>query len=309
MCASADYVKWAGILMESIMMKNTWLKSKLCFHILVDRVDEDDKEKLKRFALKWHISIFMYFINDQNMESFTQFTLTTKNGGNLYSMYYRWLIPYVVEQEIDKILYIDIDSVCIKNIYNLLNETFDGTILAVRDGWDTMIAEKLKLTSGHSFCSGLVYMNLKKMREGNEAEKIIQYMYSCQTNHIDLALPDQDAGNVILDGKVSFASNLYHYSQVLENEEHLKESWQKSIDNAYFVHLQGAYKPWRLEAQYFTAGKAWKDAQMHSEWKDIPAVEKKRNGYRLAAKAAKVNRQYLKFLEFKLKFGLCHIQK
>ncbi len=200
-------------------------------------------------------------MNDTNMDSFTQFRLTNKSGKNIYSMYYRWLIPYLVDKKIERILYIDTDSVCVRDISILLNEKFEEPILAIHDVYDKELAERLKLNSGHCFCSGLVYMNLNVMREGNDAEKIIQYMYHCQKNHIDLPLPDQDAGNVIFDGRVRYGSNLYHYSQTLEFREHLKESWQKTIKDAYFVHFQGGWKPWTRVAQYFVAGKIWIEAQ------------------------------------------------
>ncbi len=295
--------------MEFIMIKNGWLKNKLYFHILTDWVNDEDREKLQKFAEKWNVVIVLYLMNDSNMDSFTQFRLTNKSGKNIYAMYYRWLIPYVVDQQIQKILYLDIDSVCVRDISVLLNEKFEEPILAVRDVFDIELAKRLKLNSGHCFCAGFIFMNLTKIRKENDAEKIIQYLYHCQTNHIPLPLTDQDAGNVIFDGRVRFASSLYHYSQTLEFLEHLKEGWQNTIKDAYFVHFQGGWKPWTRVAQYFVAGKIWTEAQSNSEWKDISPTGKRRSLFRYAARAARVNGNYLKWLWYKLQYGLYHFKK
>lgn len=312
MCASTDYIKWIGILMESIMMKNFWLRKSLVFHLLVDDVAEEDKEKLKRFSEKWNVAIVLYFMNDKNMDGFTHFSLTTKNGKILYSYFYRWLIPYVVDKNIEKVLYLDADSVCNRDISEILIEEFEEPLLAVLDNnvFREINAKRLKLKSENYFCGGFTYLNIRRLKQDHVIEKILQYLSDCVKNHIDLPLTEQDAANLVLEGKVKIADDSYHYSILLENKEVEKKNVQDGIENAYFIHFMGKVKPWHIEAQDYSVGKVWEAAKLHSEWKDAPLVVTwDRERYRVAARGAKMSGNYLKWVEYKLKFGLYHFKK
>lgn len=303
MCVNDDYVKWAGVFMESVMVKNPWLKNLLCFHLLVDMVNEEDKNKLKEFSDRWNISIALYFMNDKNMDNFSQFGVTTKNGKILYSFYYRWLIPYVVDKSIDKVLYIDVDSVCNSDIRQVLQEKFSEPILVVRDNYmfREANADRLNIKAGDYFCGGLSYLNIHKMKREHIVEKILQYLCDCVKRHIDLPLAEQDAANLILDGNAKIADDSYHYSIVLENKEMLKDRMPKGINNAYFVHFMGKAKPWRVESQDFSITQVWLNAKANSEWRDVPLVVSwNQKAYRAAAIAAWINKDYTKWAGYKI---------
>lgn len=310
MCVNDAYVKWAGILMESIMIKNPNLKKTLCFHLLTDSIYEEDKEKLKRLAKKWNIPIVLYFMNDNNVDQFSRFTRSLKNGKFLYSMYYRWLIPYVVDQGIEQILYIDTDIVCVNDIFPLLQEKFEEPFLVVHDMAEEYHATRLGMKSGFYFNSGFVYMNISKVKEQKVMAKILQYLHDCVQNHVDLMLPDQDAANIVLDGNVRYASDLYNFPYPLISKEMTKREIHKEAAQAYFVHFLTPIKQWNAESQGFPAVEIWANAKKRSEWKDVKLLENwNRKAYRVAYRAALLNKNYLKWMKYKLGFALYSLKR
>lgn len=298
--------------MESIMIKNDWLKNKLCFHLLIDTIHEEDREKLQRFAEKWKVSINLYFMNNRSMDSFTRFSLTTRNGKILYSYYYRWLIPYVVDPEIEKVLYLDTDTVCNNDVGPVLQEKFNEAIVAINDNYlfREFNAKRMNLSAKDYFCGGLTYLNIKKMKLDRTIEKILQYLHECVENHVDLPLTEQDAANLVLQGNVKIADDSYHYPVLLERKDMHSRKVQEAAKNAYFVHFMGRAKPWKIEAQDFSLVKVWTEAKLRSEWKDAELVgEWNRLAYRTAAIAAWSNGDYLKWTRCKIGSFICRVNK
>lgn len=312
MTPNADYIKWAGILMESIMMNNPWLRSKLYFHVLLDNLFEEDRKRLKSFSEKWDVSIVLYYMNDDNIACFTQFKNSKKNGKYIHSMYYRWLVPYVVDKEIKKVLYLDVDSVCNKNIFALLEESFEEPILAIKDFYiyRSLSAKRLNMNPDDCFCTGLIHMNIPRIQEEHLAEKVIQILYDYSTNGKDLPLIEQDAANIGVKGNLKIADNLYHYPVILESKAFVKQDIIKGAANAYFVHFLNKIKPWHIEAHEFPCGKVWLDAKMQSAWSDVDVMGKwDRQAYQVAARGAKMNKNYLRWIKYRLLFGILQLKK
>lgn len=305
------YIKWAGILMESIMRENPQLQFSVCFHLLTDAIYKKDREKLQRFATKWNVSIVLYFMNDTNFDKFTHFSRTQKNGKILYSIYYRLLLPYLVDHKIiKKVLCIDVDTVCNKNISQMLKEEFKEPLLVIHDIGEKAHAKRLNLKSGNYFCAGFMYMNIEKMIEDKAVERVIQYLYYCVTNNIDLPLADQDALNIVMEGNVKFTNSLYHYPLMMGNRDVGTNEIQKNVRNAYFVHFLGKDKPWDIHTQEFPLVKKWKEDKLHSDWKNVQLIgEWDRRAYRLAYRGAWISKDYLKWVIYKAKFSLFGLMK
>lgn len=313
---SMEWIKWAGVLMESIMMKTPQLKKSVCFHLLTDQIKEDDKAKLQKFADKWKVSVIAYFMNDNNVSKFGNFEKGKRNGKYVYAFYYRWLIPYVVDDSIEKILYLDVDTVCNKNILPILEETFEEPLLVVRDLEENLCVQRLRdigcftINLQHYFNTGFVHMNLNKVREKAVGEKIIQCLFNCVVNHIDLPIIEQDAANIALGGDVGYANILYHYPLDLGTKEAQAEKVQQEARDAYLVHFFRRVNPWLKQAQDFPTVKVWAEAKSQSEWRDAELVgEWDRLAYKTAARAALLNKNYWKWVKLKMHFLLLHFQK
>lgn len=296
--------------MESIMRKNPQLKNSVSFHILTDDIYEQDREKLEKFTEKWAVSISLYYMNDEMIDKFTDFPRSKVNGKTIYSMYYRWLIPHVVDQGIQKVLYLDVDTVCNRNILPLLQDEFEEPVLAVHDLKEKEFSKRLGLSSPYYFDTGLVHMNINAMINEHVTEKIFQCLYDCIGKNIDLLACEQDAANIVLDGKVKFGSDSYHYPLYLSSKMAKKIKIHKEAENAYLIHFLGISKPWKIEVQDFSTVKTWHADKVHSDWKDELIVGTwDRRAYRVASRAAWINNEYIKWLSYKVHFILFHFMK
>lgn len=166
-------------------------------------------------------------------------------------MYYRLFIENIFPQY-DKVLYLDCDIVVVGDISRLYNT-------ALGDKWIAGVTERLvynhevfskyvKVTTGvdpiNYINSGILVMNLKKLREVNLAE---QFMYVLSKYNIDVIDPDQAYINFLCRGNIKYLPNGWNRSPLPEEAEGglnivhyalYKKPWQYDdvINGEYFWH-------------------------------------------------------------------------
>lgn len=175
------------------------------FHIIDDGISEKIKNQLttiadpNRITLKWFKSKEIVPKNIVIPVDGSSFPLT---------VYLRVFSPYVVDKSLEKILYLDVDTIVQKDISELWNVDLGDHILgAVQDVGETMDCEwggvpnflELGLTAKTKyFNSGVLLINPKKWREEGISEKVITTL-STHKNHVRLA--DQYGLNVVFANK------------------------------------------------------------------------------------------------------------
>ncbi len=114
---------------------------------------------------------------------------------------YRLFIDQVLSNDINKIIYIDCDTLILKQIQSLWNiDIKNYCIGGVQECMDDSLKKDIGLNENDIYInSGLLLMNLKKMRE-NETAKKFKDFFSNTSNIV--RYPDQDAINVVLHGKI-----------------------------------------------------------------------------------------------------------
>lgn len=169
--------------------------------------------------------------------------------------YYRIFAPLYLPQYVDRILYIDPDTVILNSLHFFYHTDFgDNLIIGAKhfdgfvNGWN-----RFRLTlrkSDHYINAGIMLMNIEKMRELVTAEKI----FSCvRRNYLRLFLADQDVINIMFDGKTGTFSE---YQINLDERCFRRLARNMSVDEALsivekdtvIVHYNGKEKPWK--AQY-----------------------------------------------------------
>lgn len=164
---------------------------------------------------------------------------------------------------IDKVLYLDGDMLIEKDITGLYNIDLDNKYAAVVLDMPLVLAKenqckKLFLSYNEYFNSGMMLLNLKKMR----AEGISRKLYKYKENEINYFM-DQDAFNVIFNNNVIYL-NLYYNMvfRVLDNypleticnfyEIPLELSEEALLKKAYILHMASKFKPWMYYTPYLT---------------------------------------------------------
>ena len=159
------------------------------------------------------------------------------------------MLPEIVSA--DKVLYLDCDII----VRDSLSELFatDLTDLAcgvVEDqcGDDIRLHNPIRMFSKY-FNSGVLLMNLDYWRNNHVADKLVLWIENFDGR---LMCPDQDALNVVLEGKVKFLDYKYNYQQGFYGDLMWlrADKWpaiKEARENPVVVHYTSGEKPWHKE--------------------------------------------------------------
>ena len=175
------------------------------FHIIDDGISAKSKVKIdgianpSRITIKWHISKSIIPKDISIPVDTSSFPLTA---------YMRIFSPYAIDQDLDRLLYLDADTIVQDDISKLWNfDLGEYTIAVAQDVGKTVDCEwggipnykELGLTADTKyFNSGVLLMNPKKWREQNISSEVITALIKYK-DHVRLA--DQYGLNVVMANK------------------------------------------------------------------------------------------------------------
>ena len=239
------YSVWVGTVMQSILEHTD---SKICFHILHDEtVSEENKRKLKQVALQKGDSIQFHFIDtsifDDVKERLHRFTVGTM---------FRLMLPEMLPN-LNKIIYLDADLFVNRDIKELWDVDIREYCLAgvIDEGVDIhnyprILNKYPKIKKESYFNAGVLYINLKKLREfGNLKKLVVDFL----VENPEAGLPDQDALNVIFHNKVLYLDGSWNRFVYLHRKDNV-EKLDKAIFH-YAATLLMLYSHSQIDLEYF----------------------------------------------------------
>lgn len=166
--------------------------------------------------------------------------------------YYRMFAPLYLPEDVDRILYIDPDTVVINPLDEFYNTDFgDFYIIGAKhfDGlMDVWNKGRLFIRKSQSYINaGIMLLNIKEMRKDFKTDTVFRLIKKYQ--HI-LFLADQDAINIMYDGKIGlfteYKINLDErtFSHMLDTIE-VGQALDMVRKITMIVHFNGKYKPWK----------------------------------------------------------------
>ncbi|MCR4655225.1 MAG: glycosyltransferase family 8 protein [Lachnospiraceae bacterium] len=134
--------------------------------------------------------------------------------------YLRLCVPYMLPDEVDRVLYLDVDTIVEKPLTEFYSTDFSDCLAVVcRDlklieTTENGITHLIRDLSGSYFNSGVMLCNLKKIRKDFRFEDFIRY---AKEQNYDLPYADQDILNGLFAGKVIYADqDRYNYMVSME---------------------------------------------------------------------------------------------
>lgn len=148
-------------------------------------------------------------------------------------------------KNIDKVLYLDCDILILKDLKNFYEQNIENYYAAVipeLDIGEFDYMKRLGINHRHYFNSGVMLLNLKKMREDNISSQLVDYRINGLNYYMD-----QDAFNVVFKDNVIYLGYEYnclckHYEQLLSEEKMLKKNGRYA--DIYILHFAFKFKPW-----------------------------------------------------------------
>lgn len=219
-------------------------RHKFHIHIFSFDIDSNNQNKIKNFVESYGNIVSFYILEDKNF--------TFPNIGNSHvskETYIRLFSVDYLPSNIDKILYIDVDLLILKDIEELYNLELNENIIGAIE--DYPLEERysrlnIKKELGY-FNAGVMIINLIEWRKNMITNKAINFLNNCS---IYLRHHDQDILNILCNYKwirIPFKWNILDifFFNVEPYEEKLKDEIKKDILNPYIIHFSGKIKPWK----------------------------------------------------------------
>ncbi|MEL7036824.1 MAG: glycosyltransferase family 8 protein [Cyanobacteria bacterium J06592_8] len=195
------------------------------------------------------------------------------------SAYYRLLLPEIIPETYNRVIYLDTDLIVQANLETLWRMDFgDYHLLAAMDAanrnlyWPKHLKhldlKKMGVTEKDKYLqSGVLVIDLKKWRAEGIADQVIKFI----ANHTELPYPDQDALNFVLAGKWYELDPRWNQIPVV----HHFNSWQESpyteqqlwdvINDPFIIHYGSRPKPWNRDCAH-PQKSLWYDSLNKTAW-------------------------------------------
>lgn len=241
-CLDKNYNKQ---LLTSINSINTHSKTKFNVFIihnepssLLDLIDEYKItfDKINNFQVFEYISDSHVF---PNLE-----------GSHLSeATYYRFFIEDYIKEDVDFLIYLDCDILCVNNPEYILVETIEKlkkssfTIAASTEYINTSetfeLFNRLNLKNNDYFNAGVILINYSLWKSQGLKHKLLNAM---EEIYEKINFWDQDVLNFVFDGNFLSITNNLNFSAVIS-----KKSNSIDLRSVIFLHYSGSDKPWSIE--------------------------------------------------------------
>jgi len=214
-------------------------------YILHSDLSEQDQSSILMLMPTCFSCCFIY-VDDEFFHGFPE--------SNRYpvQIYYRLAAAQLLPQHIDRILYLDVDTIVINSLKELYTEPFREYLFMACTHTDAFLTRmnqyRLGTKKGVPYINtGVMLMNLTGMRKEIRIADIRNY---AMKNKASLILPDQDILTALYGERVKLIDTMkYNLSDreiTLNNADprnpKVDQSWVQ--ENAVIIHYYGSNRPW-----------------------------------------------------------------
>lgn len=242
-----DFLVPAKVMLYSLSKQNKDLHIYLIYKSLSDK----QLSELTAFVNTVCNSELTAFLAD---DCFTDAPLSEQYGKP--ELYFRLLAPYILPQELDRILYLDADIIIKEDLSDFYYQQFSDEYAAIvkdRFDWcDDVVNQKNALgmpAEAVYFNSGVILFNLTQFRKYISLEDILEFIKS---RYNVLKFFDQDTLNILLLKHKKLCDEKWNF-QVYPFEELTVED----VKDMAVVHFTDHPKPWSTDYSGKLGGLYW----------------------------------------------------
>jgi glycosyltransferase involved in cell wall biosynthesis/lipopolysaccharide biosynthesis glycosyltransferase len=162
----------------------------------------------------------------------------------------KFKLPHILPQ-LERVLYLDSDMICLSDLQEIYRIQLGDHYAAVVKDMAAMVDEGHHKKMGHAsyFNSGMMLLNLSKMRADSVTEKLIQLKASKTYEHF----MDQDELNAVFRENVIYAPPSYnmmkrnfrhHHAEIANFYELELDEFQQMLNSPVILHLTNSPKVW-----------------------------------------------------------------
>ena len=230
----ANYAKYAGVLMTNIVL--THLGQPICFHIVCDGLYEEDKKKFENFSLLYgNVKIILY----DAVKNLNKLNPISSNAApRLHrAVLLRILLPSLVSEEIKRIIYMDVDMLCLKQLDELWTRDMKGNIIAAAmQRPDKKKSESLNLSKNKLLAAGLMLIDVVAWKKNDITKKVFKCFQKYSERFLAI---EEDALNMVIDGEFLEIGDRFNFCIEVNNP--LRCIINKDV---IVLHFFQESKPW-----------------------------------------------------------------
>lgn len=240
-----DYTSHAIDMLHSITLNND---ASLEIYLLYENLSHTSLNVIREFVEANEIgNIHEYYINGK----IYSFPHTIKYIPEV--TYYRLFAPFIINEKIDRLLYLDCDIIVDGKIDELYNLDMGDNVIA---GCKNMLCKEMSYlnnvfntnlnlpVTNDYINAGVLLIDVEKYRNYVSPDKIMSFI---NENRNNLKMQDQDVINKLFYGKIRHIDNKFNF-QI----NTVEENYQK--DDVRIIHYSQRAKPW--ENDYYSPQKA-----------------------------------------------------
>ena len=170
-CVDNHYFRSMGATIASLLDNNPQVQ--FVFHVFAFAVADEHRRRLRQLEQKFGVATHIHLIDPARFSEFSHFIASTYYSPSIFT---RLLIPSVLRDVTDKVLYLDADILCVGKVDELLQRDMDGVVaLVVPDAEATTVRRvaALKLSQPKYFNSGVMLMNVPLWLEQRITEQAV----------------------------------------------------------------------------------------------------------------------------------------
>ena len=278
------YAAITGVSLTSLLENNRGAED-IHIYLINDRVSEENQTKFRMLAQQYGRTIT--FLDMRGVSERLEAGGAPKWAGS-YAAYGRLFAPGMIEEEIDRLLYLDSDTIVTADLSELYHMALNGNVCAmVQDP----LSYELYQYIGHRreepyFNSGVILFDAAQWKRLACEDAVFPFLtaYGGRIKH-----PDQDTLNYVLKGKIKrldakynffvpfltlgMDETYYIYSLDKKSQYYSKEEMTEAGRNAVIYHYSTPAKPWIKDTRCALVDR-WEEYLRLSPWAGMPKTER-----------------------------------
>lgn len=219
-----NYVRYMLVSMCSFCENNG---DRLNFHVITDEISAENYQKLLFISQKYNVAIDIYCIKTEEIS----LPIVTKDI--TVGTYFRIFLPDFLEN-VEHIVYIDADVICVNNIMELQKVDMEDNVIAAVTDVRVMQQRKreLDLAGQDAYINaGFIIIDVNRWKQMNMLGKIINILAEYRER---IRFEDQDLINIILRDRIKYMPITYNWLDMRSTK----------VKEAKILHFAAHPKPW-----------------------------------------------------------------
>lgn len=242
------YIEQLNILLNSIQISNP--EETFNIYILYKDLSKDDISYIETGLDLERIKINTIKIPKSEIDHFPVYEKRYPT-----EIYFRLFASKYLPENIDKVLYLDADTIVINRLNELYETDFEDNYFIAATHIKKLLHKfneiRLNIKEDEPYINtGVLLINLKELRKINVEKEVIDFV---KANKKKLLLPDQDIISAIYGNKIKLIDGLkYNLGEKALRKYNINNPTKKITlkwicKNTVIIHYYGRNKPWKQD--------------------------------------------------------------